>query len=147
MTTDVDVNDNAGYWDIRFTDDGDIATEQNFETPILMGIFMERRAAPDEVPDSFRRRGWQGNESTPGFEMGSKFWQYEQAKVNFQLLSDVGDVIRDGEQWLVDGDFAISVAAKGVLQRGVVRVDLLIERANSEVDKKSFDLWENTSNF
>ena len=76
MTTDVILNADKGYYDFEWTESGDISTDQTLDTYILMCLFEEQRATPAEVPESNRRRGWSGNESTPGFEQGSKVWLF-----------------------------------------------------------------------
>ena len=94
MTTDVTIKvRNNGYYDIGFTDAGDIETKESLDTAILMSILAEVRAASSEMPESHRRRGWIGNESTEGIEMGSKAWLFEQARVTGSNLSELSVII------------------------------------------------------
>lgn len=142
MTTDaVLVGDN---FDLQIGDDGDIVTADFFDTAILMSIFCERRATPSEVPESERRRGWIGNESTPGFEIGSKLWLYYQARVTRSILSGLESVIRAGLQWMVDDGIAESIEVNAELSGGKVVVDIPTKRPSSKVERRYYDLWENT---
>lgn len=145
MTTDVilEVND-EGFYDIQFTSAGDIATIEALDTPILMGIFTERRAAASEVPESFERRGWLGNESTPGFEMGSKLWQFFQARASFDTFTGIQGVLRAGQQWLIDDNLAENVSVEAVLRQATVIANITFFRSSSRVDQSSFELWNNT---
>ncbi len=145
MTTDVILNLDSGYYDIGFTDGGDIKTSVSFDTPILMGIFAERRATASEVPESFFRRGWVGNESTPNFEMGSKLWQYYQARASFDALNAIQSTVREGQQWLVDQNLAVDVLVEATLKNGTITANLAFVRSSSRVDQSSFALWDNTN--
>ena len=145
MTTDVIMEKNTdGFYDIQFTDAGDIATIEALDTPILMGIFAERRASASEVPESFNRRGWLGNESTPGFEMGSKLWQFFQSRASFDTLTEIQSVLRDGQSWLVDDNLAENVTVQTALRNSTIVADMTFFRSSSEVDQSTFELWSNT---
>ena len=145
MTTDVVVQENAdGIYDIAFNSAGDIDTSQSLDTPILMSIFCEQRALPSEVINSAQRRGWIGNESTPNFEMGSKFWLFEQSRVTAQMLSELGKVLSNSLKWLSDDGISVNAEASAEYTGGKVVASVTIERSESEVDKKVYALWDNT---
>lgn len=145
MTTDVILNTDKGYYDFSWTESGDISTAQNLDTAILMSIFEEVRASSTEVPDSNLRRGWIGNESTPGFEQGSKTWLFEQERITGSVLAELGVVVRNGLQWLIDDDIAVSVEVEQpVIRNGMVAVNINLGRDGSPVDRKYFELWNAT---
>lgn len=148
MTTDVILNADKGYYDFEWTDTGDFSTAQTLDTYILMSIFEEVRATAAEVPENNRRRGWVGNESTPGFEQGSKTWQFEQERVTGTVLAELGVVVRNGLQRLIDDGIAVSVEVETpFLRKGKVCVFINLGRGGSKVDRRFFELWENTGNF
>ncbi len=148
MTTDVIINTDKGYYDFDWTDSGDISTGQTLDTYILMSIFEEARATPAEIPESSMRRGWVGNESTPDFEQGSKAWQFEQERITGTVLAELGVVIRNGLQRLIDDGIAVSVEVETpFLRNGVVCVFINLGRDGSPVDRRFFELWNNTGNF
>lgn len=148
MTTDVILNTRKGYYDFDWTDSGDISTAQTLDTYILMCILEEVRATAAEVPQSNRRRGWVGNESTPGFEQGSKAWEFEQERVTSTILADLGPVIRNGLQPLIDEGVAVSIEVETpFLRNGIVCVFINLGRDGSRVDRRFFELWNNTGNF
>lgn len=148
MTTDVILNTNKGYYDFDWTESGDISTAQSLDTYILMCIFEEVRATPAEIPESNRRRGWLGNESTPGFQQGSKAWQFEQERVTGTVLAELGVVIRNGLQPLIDEGIAVSVEVETpFLRNGNICVFINLGRDGSKVDRRFFELWNNTGNF
>ncbi len=148
MTTDVILSQSSGYYDFKWTTEGDISTAETLDTAILMSIMEEVRATPGEVPDSASRRGWVGNESTPDFEQGSKSWLFEQERITGTVLAELGVVIRNGLQWLIDDGIAVSVAVEQPrVQSGKVVVYINLGRDGSPVDRRFYSLWENTGNF
>ena len=148
MTTDVTINDDKGYYDFDWTDAGDISTGQTLDTAILMSIFNEVRANEAEVQDSRKRRGWVGNESTEGFEQGSKQWLFEQERLTGTVLAELEIVVQNGSQWFIDDNIAIDViAANTAIINGRATIEITYSRTGSEVEKKVFELWQNTGNF
>lgn len=145
MTTDVILNNLKGYYDFDWTATGDISTRQSLDTYILMCIFEEVRATAAEMPIAKQRRGWAGNESTPGFEQGSKAWMFEQERATGSVLADLGPVIRNGLQPLIDDGIATSVLVETpFLRAGRVCVYINIGRDGSPVDRRFYELWDNT---
>jgi phage gp46-like protein len=145
MTTDVALNTDKGYYDFAWTADGDISTDQTLDTYILMCIFEEVRATPAEIPPSHARRGWLMNESTPGFEQGSKAWQFEQERITGTVLAELGVVISNGLQTMVEQGIAVNVEVETpFLKNGNVCVYINLTRDGSKVDRRFYELWDNT---
>lgn len=133
-----------GVYDISINSEGDIATADFFDTALEMSIHCERRATASEVPQSHRRRGWIGNESTPGFEIGSKMWLYQQSRLTRTTLNGIETAVRNGLQWLVDDGYAVNVEPSVNLKDGVVTLIIKIFRTSSPVELRQFKLWDNT---
>lgn len=145
MTTDAIIKVGAvGYYDIAFTKAGDIQTAESLDTGILMSIMAEVRAAPSEMPESQRRRGWIGNESTQGVEMGSKAWLFEQARITGSNLAELSVLINNGLRWLIERDTAITTSVKSFYRNERVEVEVSLVRSGSAVEKKFYELWNNT---
>lgn len=135
----------SGLYDFSLDSSGDIETEDFFDTSILMSIYCERRATATEMPVSKYRRGWIGNESTPGFEIGSKVWLFEQARLTRETLNGINSVVKDSLQWLIDDGIALEIAVTSSLtQSNTIAVDVTITRPSSNVERRFFELWENT---
>lgn len=60
----------------------DLAVTQGMESALIVSLFSDRRARPDEVPDPMQRRGWTGDlvSDVPGDVHGSGLWLYEQRR-------------------------------------------------------------------
>lgn len=141
----IDVELTSDY-DIQIGADGDIVTKDFFDTAILMSIFCERRADASEVPESHRRRGWIGNESTPGFEIGSKLWLYEQERVTRSIFNLMAQEAFNASEWLIDDGFVISLSTNVTLNNGSVELKVQYKRSGAKVETKNYTLWENTGN-
>ena len=133
-------------YDISIGSNGDILTDDFFDTSILYSLFGERRASPDEIIDANRRRGWIGNEGKD-FENGSKLWLFEQAKITATNLQRIADEAKKALQWLVDDGFAVSIEVEGVTidsNRDKIVLILVIRRSRDKIDRRLFDLWDST---
>lgn len=130
-------------WDLTIDATGDILTADFFDTALLMSIFAEKRASGSEVPESRFRRGWIGNESfSDGFEIGSKIWLFEQARLDRDTLNGITSAAIDGLQWFLDRGFAINLIVDTVLVQGMVTLQIDTFRPNSKVDRRFFSLWD-----
>lgn len=148
MTTDVKINRANGYWDFEWTDSGDISTAESLDAAILMSIFDEVRATSSEIPESSQRRGWIGNETVSDFEQGSKAWLFSQERLTGSVLAELGVVVRNGLQWLIDDGIAVNVTVEQpFLSSGKVCVNINLFRDGSPVDRRYYELWENTGAF
>lgn len=127
-------------YDFRLDARGDIETADQLDTALLMSLFCERRAAPSEMPDPERRRGWIGNEATPGVEIGSKLWLYEQARVTRTTLNGIQAEAFAAVSWFVEDGLAERVEASVTPDQLTVN----LYRASSEVVTVYYKLWEGT---
>jgi phage gp46-like protein len=146
ISNDVVLTLNAeGFYDINFNSDGDLETDDFMDTALLMTIYCEQRATEKEVPEPERRRGWIGNESTPGFEIGSKVWLYEQARLNRTTINGLKTALENGLSWTIDEnalvDFEVEVLVNNESQ---LTASIKLFRSRSQVDNKFFTLWENS---
>lgn len=141
---DAELLETDGVYDMVIDSVGDIKTKDFFDTAILMSLYCERRAVPSEMPSSHLRRGWIGNESTPGFEIGSKLWLFEQARLTRSVLNSVDSVAKESLVWMVSDNIAKSIEAQSRLSKASLVLEITITRPNSSVVTQYFDLWENT---
>lgn len=143
--TDAILTEVSGVYDFSLKANGDIASEEFFDTATLMSLYCERRATPSEVPISKNRRGWIGNESTPGFEIGSKLWLLDQSKLTRTVLNEASSYAETSLKWMVGDGYALSVSASARLDKNnTVSIDVVLERPNSSIERRNYKLWENT---
>jgi len=94
-----DAMNNRGDWAVR---GADLATGGDLETAILVSLFTDRMAAPDdEIPDgSGDPRGWWGDDGTN--QIGSRLWLLRRAKQTDETLQRAYDYVAEALQWLID---------------------------------------------
>lgn len=137
--------ESTNFYDIGIQFDGDIATEDAFDTFILVALLTDARADSSEMRPSQRRRGWIGNEHTPGFEIGSKLWLYEQSRLTRTIMNEIEtEAIRALSSLVADGLVDAIRGVDAVPTTTGVNMTLQIERDPSEVEKRHFELWNNT---
>ncbi len=109
-------------------------------------MFTDKRATAEEMPVTQLRRGWIGDESNAdGFEGGSKIWLYEQAKLTRDTLNGLATEAKNALIYFVEDNIAISVLSSADLIAGVPTLTITITRPNSRVDRRFFELWNNTA--
>ena len=133
-----------GLYDFQLDADGDIKSEDAFDTAIIVSLFAERRASESEIRQPELRRGWIGNQGED-FEIGSKIWLYEQARTNRTSLNGIVGAATDALQWLVEGGLATAVRdVDSILTRDGVQLVVKIDRPDGTAETRVFNLWENT---
>jgi len=140
------IDPTTGLYDINIDANGDIETADFFDTSILYGVYGERRASKEEVLDARYRRGWIGNEGRD-FENGSKLWLFENSRFTVSNFARIADEARKGQQNLVDDGFAVSIKVASVTidtSKNKLILALDIKRSLDKVERRFFDLWENT---
>ena len=139
----------GGIYDLVI-EDGDIQTRDSFDTAIIVSLLSDARADESEALLSQSRRGWIGNEYTPGFEIGSKLWLFEQTRLNRTAINGLIDVVKAALQWMVEDGLAIAIREvtvdflPGTPSLGA-GVNVLIERSNSIVEQRYFEFWPQTA--
>jgi len=136
----------TGLYDINIGPDGDIETADFFDTAIIYGLLGERRASKEEVLDARYRRGWIGNEGRD-FENGSKLWLFENSRFTVSNFARIADEARKSQQHLVDDGFAVSIEVESIsidTTRNKLVLALDIRRSLDKVERRLFDLWDNT---
>ncbi len=133
-------------YDLIVNLDGDFETEDAFDTSIIVSIGTDARADPSEVAESHRRRGWPGNLLLQGKEMGGKVWQWLQRRSTTLTANGLARAVADSLEWLqLDGWLPVAPRAFSIIEEdGSITTRVDITRPSGEVEKRYFDLWDNT---
>lgn len=145
MTTDIlmcRVN-NEPYYDFQLTPEGDLVSGDFFDTAIYYSFLGERRANASEVPVSENRGGSLANINN-GFENGSKVWLYYQARLTRTVLNNIRSAAFNGLKWMIDDRILQDINITVLVRDGAVVLDITLFRFNSKVDRRYFELWNNT---
>lgn len=142
---DIKLIDNGeGEYDIGFSDTGDFILDDSFETAILMSIFCEKRADKTEVPDVLFQRGWIGNLFFPdGYEIGSKIWLYEQARLTNDTINGIKDELINATKWMIEDGYATDINVTMGFDRvkGIINTTLKIQFSSGRVKDFFYELW------
>lgn len=110
--------DNAlGSADFRLTaTNADLEADQGLATSMLLSLFLDARAADDDVPpsgDPNDRRGWWADEF---FEapIGSRLWLLARAKASNETLLQAKEYVKEATAWYVTDRVASSVGVTAV---------------------------------
>lgn len=144
---DIDVKSIGNdLFDIAIAENGDLATTEGFDTALKMSLFEERRADRTEVVPAENRRGWWANSlfDEVAFEIGSKLWLLDQARLTQDTLNKAIDFVQQATNWLVEDDHLQEVRVSGVLRPETIILTIQLLRDGSIVDSQSFDIWQAT---
>ena len=135
---------NEVLYDFKIGPNGDIETEDQLDTAILVSLFTDRRASSAEVVKPQYRRGWIGDLETPADLYGSMLWLFEQSRLTGSVAAKIGSFGKLALDWMVRDGIATEVSARAIVK--TTRVDLKVDlkKPNSPAEARSFALWENT---
>lgn len=88
----------------------DLAAGADLESAVLISLFTDRRADPDDViPDGTNDpRGWWGD-AGQDYAIGSKLWLLDRSKQSEPVRLRAQNYIEDALRWLLDDGVAASV--------------------------------------
>lgn len=130
----------------------DLATDDGLETAVIVSLFTDRRAAPDdELPDGTDdRRGWWGDAyaSQAGDQIGSRLWLLCREKVLPAVVERARGYAQEALAWLVADGVARSVSVTAeVVSPGVLGLAIEIERPDaSRISYRYSYAWEALAN-
>jgi phage gp46-like protein len=124
----------------------DFETVDGMETTIAVLLFTDARAAPSEVPDPEKRRGWVGN-ILRSSELGGMLWLMTQARNTQEVRNKIVKWARNSLQPLLDEGMASEIIATvdQTDPRGI-RLSINIIVKNGESTKYPYWLATNLGN-
>lgn len=117
--------------------DNDLAIDEGLETAVIISLFTDARAQPDDVitDGSGDPRGWWGdsvaNENDD--ETGSRLWLLEREKQQTQVLERAEQYARESLQWMVEDQVvdSINVTAE-IPSAGVLLITVQLSRPEGD---------------
>ena len=140
---DVKLTKVHNYYDISLTDGGDIETEDAFNTLIINSLFTEARANKTQIVVPERRRGWIGSHDS-NYKLGSTIWVYGQLRNRNAELNELAGIAKLALKHIVDDGLAIHISSSVSVEDDAAVLNIRIERPNSKVDYRHYELWNNT---
>lgn len=126
-----------------------IVSGLDLRTAVLLSIFSDRRAMPDDKTPGSSRGGWWAD-SMDGYKWGSRHWLLERAKQTNDTLNRDRAFIQECLKWLVEDGVAskVEVANEWVPRRmGVEHVEISIYKPEGALEMIKFDYaWKEITN-
>lgn len=122
--------------------DADIQGDDGLQTAVLVSLFTDRRAAPDELPaGETDRRGWWGDQLSPDDdEIGSKLWFLDRRKQDAELPSEASAWSREALQWMLDDEVAREVETSAAWRaRGELRLNVRVTLPDGSLREFQFE--------
>jgi phage gp46-like protein len=97
---------------LRRTATGALAQDDGLATAVLLSLFLDRRAGPDDpLPDGTDRRGWLGDALAEDADrIGSRLWLLSREKQVEETRRRAEEYAEEALAWLVEDGLAESVA-------------------------------------
>jgi phage gp46-like protein len=133
---------NAKAFDLAVAD-GDLATDEGLETAVLLSLYTDRRALPeDELPnDGTDRRGW-WCDAYSDRPHGSRLWLLSREKETDRVLRRAEEYAREALDWLVVAGIATVEVEAVHLRRGVLLLILGIQRpGRARLERRYEYVW------
>jgi phage gp46-like protein len=138
--TDLDLQTGTEY-DLGFTETGDLAVVNSFDTAIIQSLFCDARDQAGAIAS--KRRGWHGNENLPT-EQGGLLWTLDQSRLTTDTVNKVNDIARKALSWLIDNNFAKSVTTTAVRGHDKITLTIVITRFDDSVESRNYTIWQAT---
>ena len=131
-------------FDFQIGADGDIITEDQLDTAILVSLFTDRRAEAHDVAKPQLRRGWVGDLETPDDLWGTTLWLLEQARLTNDTAALAKDAMKVGLEWFVRDSIAIDVSTRAFIDGSDMKLQADITKPSAKTESFVVSLWENT---
>lgn len=127
-------------------DAGDLATDTGLRSAILVSLFTDRRARPDDVLpyEGAERRGWWGDVAAEEADdaIGSRLWLLEREKQTPQVLARAREYALEALAWLLrDGVVAQLEVTAEVVAPGVLGLAVFITRPGGPARQRFDFVW------
>ena len=128
-----------------------LAEDDGLETAILLCLFTDARALPDDVlpdPNDTDRRGWCGDSyaDSPGIRFGSRLWLLERERELPAVAQRAQIYAQEAVDWLATtGVVERVVAEAAIIGTGVLGIAVSVYRPNRPARKYQFEhYWSAT---
>ena len=129
MGVDIAITWSNELWrgDWQLADDGTLATGTDLETAVLLSLFTDRTALPDdEPPNGGPIRGWWAD-TYRDYPLGSRLWLLWREKHTEVTRRRAEEYAREAVQWMVTAGIARTATASAAwVRRGVMDMQITI---------------------
>lgn len=141
----------ASLADLGFSG-GDLATDHDLKTAILLSLFTDQRAKDDDqLPDQMQgKRGWWGDAlgvNGVNRKIGSRLWLLAREKQVQEVVNRAQEYAQEALQWLVDDGVVLSVAvSSAIVAPSTLGLSIAVQRNQQTPARYRFEFaWNNLS--
>lgn len=112
-----------------------LASGKDLETAVIISLFSDRRAQPDDVVEGEDRGGWWGDSfaDVQGDRIGSRLWLLRREKQTNETLSRAREYCEEALRWLLEDGVASGVSVETQwIRMGVMGVVIEITRPHGQ---------------
>lgn len=141
--------DDQGIFDMSLLK-GDVEKDEGLRTAVILSLFTDQRVTLRELPTGeTKRRGWWGD-AIPDVQSdrwGSKLWLLDREKQTDEILERAREYSEEALAWMIEDGVAKSVSVStSYPSRGILRIEVKIERPSRDSESLSFDYaWQGES--
>lgn len=94
--------------------DLDLASDRGLTTAVILSLFIDRRAEPDDIPpsgDPQDRRGWWGDEfaEVEGDLIGSRLWLLDRSTSSAETVQRAKQYVAEALAWMIEDSVVASI--------------------------------------
>jgi phage gp46-like protein len=113
--------------------DGDFGVDTGFVTAVLLSLFLDRRAQPDDVPpsgDPNDRRGWWADEfaDVEGDLIGSRLWLLDRSKLTSETPRRAEEYVREALAWMIEDRVVASIDVAIETTKNALLITVTLQR-------------------
>lgn len=122
-----------------------LEVDDGLETAVIISLFTDRRAGPDDVlPSGDDRRGWWGDAyaEVDGDLIGSRLWLLSREKQLQSVCQRAREYALESLQWMIEDGVASRVRVEAeIVSMGVLGLRFEITKPNKTLAKYRFDVF------
>ena len=128
--------------------DNDLASDRGLETAVLLSLFLDRRAQPDDRPpsgDPNDRRGWWADElaAVEGDQIGSRLWLLDRSVSSNETARRAEEYVREALAWLIEDRVASSIDVQIDTADNNLQIGLTLQRPGRDAVSFRFaHVWD-----
>jgi phage gp46-like protein len=128
---------------------GDLTSEEGFDTAIFMSLFTDARATEQQIATPENRRGWLGDTVSPVKDrsLGSLLYLVNQKRLTQDTLNKTVNFTKLALNWMITDGLAKSITVTGELvPRSGIGLNIKIKTKLGPEINRYIKLWEVTGN-
>lgn len=128
--------------------DSDLASDRGLETAVLLSLFLDRRAEPDDKPpsgDATDRRGWWADQlaTVEGDRYGSRLWLLDRATIRSELAARAKQYAEEALAWMIEDRVVSGVEVTTETTRNALFISVGLQRPGRDpITYRFMHVWD-----